>query len=202
MYPPEIWRGLLYQGYALKSIDSKDPRGEFLLYKLSEEEQLAKLEKLPRPKESNYFKNGEQVTSFAATDIDGKKIDLNALKGKIVVLNFWFVNCAPCRMEMGDLNKLVDSFKTNDDIVFAAVGLDDKSTINSFLQHTPFHYRIIDNGRWISDKFGIGAFPTHVILDPDGKVYFHTSGLAPQTVYWLKKSINELVGKKKSLNEA
>jgi hypothetical protein len=38
-------------------------------------------------------------------------------------------------------------------------------------------------------------YPTHVIVDAEGKVYFHTSGLAVNTVYWINKSIKELLAK-------
>jgi hypothetical protein len=41
----------------------------------------------------------------------------------------------------------------------------------------------------------VRLYPTHVILDTEGKVYFHTSGLAMNTIYWIKKSIKELLVK-------
>jgi peroxiredoxin len=133
--------------------------------------------------------------SFKTRDINGNKIDLKALEGKIVVLNFWFVNCSPCRMEIPDLNKMVDSFKTNNKIVFIAIALDDRSILKSFLEKTPFNYNIIDGGKFIADKYGIRSYPTHVVIDTEGKVYFHTSGLSTNTVYWLSKTIKELLSK-------
>jgi hypothetical protein len=73
------------------------------------------------------------------------------------------------------------------------VALDSKNDLEKFLKQFPFNYTIVDNGRWIADKYGIRFYPTHVIIDTEGKVYFHTSGLAPNTVYWIKKSIEELL---------
>jgi hypothetical protein len=62
----------------------------------------------------------------------------------------------------------------------------------------PFNYTIIHEGRYLSDKYGIKSYPTHVIVDTEGKVYFHTSGLATNTVFWLKKTIDEILTTGKS----
>jgi peroxiredoxin len=98
-------------------------------------------------------------------------------------------------MEIPDLNKMVDSFKTNNKIVFIAIALDDRSILKSFLEKTPFNYNIIDGGKFIADKYGVRSYPTHVVIDTEGKVYFHTSGLSTNTVYWLSKTIKELLSK-------
>jgi len=79
--------------------------------------------------------------------------------------------------------------------LFVGIALDAKNELQEFLEKTPFKYAIIDNGRFAADKFGIRFFPTHVIVDTEGKVYFHTSGLASNTVHWIKKSIEELLAK-------
>ncbi|MFL5811823.1 MAG: TlpA family protein disulfide reductase [Flavisolibacter sp.] len=193
VYPPQIWKGLLQNGYTLKMVNPQDVNTEFIIYKLPEKQWIERLEKMARPRESTVFKTGEIFHGFKTTDINGKKIDLKNLEGKIIVLNFWFINCAPCRSEIPELNKLVDSFVTNEKVIFLAVALDAKPDLNSFLKRTPFNYDIIDNGRFITEQYGIKSFPTHVIIDTEKKVYFHTMGLAPNTVFWLKKSINELL---------
>jgi len=113
-------------------------------------------------------------------------------------MNFWFINCQPCRMEIPELNALVDSFKNNSKVVFIAVGLDNKSSIMDFLKSFPFNYSIIDNGRFIADQYRIKSYPTHVVVDTERKVYFHTSGLGATTIYWIRKSIEELLKKEEN----
>ena len=46
---------------------------------------------------------------FKVKTIGGKRLTLAELQGKVVVINFWFIGCAPCISEMPALNKLVDS---------------------------------------------------------------------------------------------
>lgn len=195
-YAPSVWQALYMKGgYELKPENPNDQNTSFLLVSLSEKEKEARMERMPKPRESNYFKTGKKINLFTATDINGNKIDLNETAGKIIVINFWFTNCGPCRREIPELNKLVDSFTTNEKILFIGVALDNKDDLQRFLKQFPFNYTIIDDGRGIATQYGVKLYPTHLILDQEGKVYFHTSGLAPNTVYWIKKSINELLQK-------
>ncbi|HEY0067200.1 MAG TPA: TlpA disulfide reductase family protein [Flavisolibacter sp.] len=193
VYPMSIWQPLLMKGYTLKPENPGDENTSYWLVKMSPEQLKARLEKMPKPRESQAFTTGKKLSLFNAHDINGEKLNLRNLKGKIVVLNFWFVDCRPCRLEIPDLNELVDSFKTNDQVIFAAIALDDRTTLENFLKLTPFHYRIVDNGRFIADGYRVRSYPTHVVIDQEGKVYFHTTGLASNTVYWVRKSINELL---------
>lgn len=195
-YPASIWKALMMKGaFRLKPIDPKDAHTAFLLVQLSEEEKQKYLAHMPKPKESDFFKTGHSIKPFKTTDIQGNKINLKENAGKVTVLNFWFINCPPCRLEIPELDELALSYKDNDKIQFIAVALDDKNELETFLKAMPFHYQIIDKGQYIASQYGINSFPTHVIIDPSGKVYFHTSGLAPNTISWLKKSISELLEK-------
>lgn len=198
VYPYAIWQTLLRNGdFTMKAENPKDSATAFLLIPLTEKEKKARFERMPKPRESQNFTTGKKINLFNTSDMDGNPVDLKDVQNKIIVLNFWFINCGPCRREIPELNKLVDSFKTNEKVVFVAVALDAKDDLEKFLKQFPFQYAIVDDGRWIAEKYGIRFYPTHVIVDTEGKVYFHTSGLAPNTVYWIKKSINELLAKEK-----
>jgi thiol-disulfide isomerase/thioredoxin len=194
IYPYLVWRNLLMLGdYELQPIDKQNETTDFLLVKLTEEQKNLRMEKLPKPAETTYFKTGSEFSAFKTSDINKNKINLKEEKGKIFVLNFWFINCPPCRMEIPSLNGLVESFRGNDNVRFVAIGLDNKYNIEDFLKKLPFEYNIIENGGFLADRYGVHTFPTHVVISREGKVYFHSTGLAVNTVYWLKKSINELL---------
>ena len=151
---------------------------------------------MPKPKESEFFKTGKEISNFKATDINGNKINVKELKGKVVVLNFWFINCPPCRKEIPELNEMVNDYKDSTNIVFLGIANDYKEELQEFLKNNPFDYAIIDNGRYIAGKYNIRSFPTNVILDQSGRVYFHSSGLSTWTVTWLRKSIEDLLANK------
>lgn len=189
--PYTLWSRLLITGHYKIKADEKN-NTEFIIYRLSDEEYEKALGTMPKPPESNFFRTGSSFSHFKTTDINGNKINTKRLAGKIIVLNFWFINCPPCRMEMPELSNLSDSYKSDSSIVFLAIALDKKYDLEQFLNGTHFGYAIIDDGRFIADQYRINSYPTNVIVDQKGKVYFHSSGLSTSTVPWLKKSIMEL----------
>ena len=191
--PFAIWNQLMLTGrYKLKN--EKKENTEFIIIRISDEEFKKNLETAPKPKESNFFRTGSKFDHFKTTDISGNKINTKSLAGKIIVLNYWFIKCPPCIREMPELNHLVETYKSDSSIVFIAVALDRKDELEKFLRHTRFDYAVIDEGRFIADQNRITTFPTNVIIDQKGKIYFHSSGLAMNTAYWIKKSIEELRG--------
>jgi thiol-disulfide isomerase/thioredoxin len=177
---------------SLQDQNRKKDNTEFVIYRISDEEYEKAIETMPKPKESNFFRTGGRFSHFKTTDIDGNIINTKSLTGKIIVLNFWFIDCQPCRMEMPELSKLADTYKSDSSIVFLAIALDKKYEIEQFLKSFRFGYTIIDNGRFITDQFRINSYPTNVIVDQNGKVYFHSTGLSTSTVHWLKRSIEQL----------
>ena len=192
-YPYAIWIGLLRTGfYKLKPVNPKNPNEGMVMIRMTEEEIKRREENAPKPKESPFFNTGNTFQKFKLKDMEGRKYSLNDLKGKIVVINFWFINCAPCKAEIPQLNKLVKEFN-QDEVVFIAVALDRYSELKDFLKTTPFDYHIIDDGRYFAQGNGVKSYPTHVVLDKESKIYYHTTGLATGTGPWLKRSIQELL---------
>lgn len=121
--------------------------------------------------------------------MEDTKYRLSDLKGKVVVLNFWFINCPPCKQEIPELNKVVEDYKAKE-VLFLAVALDEYRALSDFLSETNFKYKIVDGGRWFAESHGVKSYPTHVVLDKEGKVVYHTSGLSTGTIPWLRKAID------------
>ena len=189
----EVWKNLMYSGrYAFKK--DNVAANTYLLTRVSDNLFNKMVANDPKPKESGIFKNGQNF-EINETDINGNKLRSKELKGTILVINYWFINCKPCRLEMPELNELVKEYKNNPRVKFIAIALDDKAAIKDFLKLMPFNYQIVADGRYATEKYGVRAFPTHVIVDGAGKVYFHTVSSPRQLFYWMRKSINELLKK-------
>jgi len=115
------------------------------------------------------FKKGEELSNFELSDMNGQVVKLNDLRGKVVLLNFWFINCPPCRAEMPDLNELKTEY-ANKDVEFIGITFDNKSNVEAFLKTLPFEFQIIPDARKIIQEYGIMGFPTSVVLDRKGKI--------------------------------
>jgi thiol-disulfide isomerase/thioredoxin len=157
----------------------------------TEEQRAVVVSRMPRPKESKFFTDGEKLDLFNVRDINGNKVDLKKAAGKVIVLNFWFIGCPPCRQEIPELNKLALQYANNPNVIFLAICLDQDYQIFDFLKTSPFAYHIVDRGQYYADQFKINLYPTNVVLDKEGKVRFHASGYTTGTPYWIGKTIDE-----------
>lgn len=137
--------------------------------------------------------SGKPLPELRLRDIKGNIYDANSLKGKVVVLNFWFLACKPCRQEMPELNELVSKYKGRG-VIFLGLGLDGEDAIQKFLQKTPFNYSIVPNTTELSYKtFGISSWPTHIVVDQDGIIRLVDVGNTTDNLKQLKKTLAELV---------
>ncbi len=84
--------------------------------------------------------DGNQNTppDFKVTSIDGKVFNLPDLRGKVIVLNLWFVNCPFCIEEIKLLNNLVDEYQNNKNIIFIGLATNDKAKLENFLKRKSF----------------------------------------------------------------
>ena len=135
------------------------------------------------------IKVGDKVPDFNLTDINGNPIELEALKGKVVVLNFWFINCPPCRKEIPDLNKLADEFK-DQEVVFIAVSDDDGKRLKTFFKKYPFNYTQISS-KFLAKEYGIRSFPTNIVLNKNLEVVLHKIGGRDDIYNLLKEEIQK-----------
>jgi peroxiredoxin len=129
---------------------------------------------------------------FEVKTLDGETLRLADLKGKVVVLNFWYIGCAPCQVEMPGLNKLVKEFKP-EEVVFIGFALDDESHLREFLKKIPFKYRIVAGSSSIAKQYGAPPFPTHVLINKQGLIEFTMVGGDPNRYEELRPLIQNLL---------
>lgn len=121
--------------------------------------------------------NGIAAPDFMGKTTDGKSIKLSDLKGKVVVLNFWFIACPPCRLEIKPLNEIVQQFKGKD-VVFLSVAREKENDLRLHLKSNEFLFETIADptsviGRDIYHLFG---YPTTIVIDKTGVIRYYTLG--------------------------
>ena len=106
----------------------------------------------------------------AAETID--KVDLNALEGKVVVLDFWASWCVPCRRSFPWLNSMHDKYAA-DGLVIIGVNLDNEpADAAEFLADFPASFAIhYDRDKALAEQFEVMTMPSSYIIGRDGQVF-------------------------------
>ena len=140
---------------------------------------------------------------FDVTSLDGRHFDLASLRGKVIVIEFWFTGCEPCVEEIPKLNGLVDEFE-NKGVVFIAPTWDQESVLRTFLKEHPFKFAIVPGAKDLvlnecKDSLGSVVVPTRLVIDKEGKIEFKgdggflTEGEGPKRFNDLRNAIVRLV---------
>ncbi|MDB2385436.1 redoxin domain-containing protein [Polaribacter sp.] len=149
-------------------------------------------EKRTERKISESEKIDTEAPDFSARSMSGKKFKTKDLKDKILVINFWFVNCPPCKKEIPQLNKLKNEFKGKN-VEFIAFALDEEYKIAKFIESNPFDYDIIDDATWAKERYEIEVYPTNIIVDKDGLIAYYKSGYKSDIYESMSYKINKLL---------
>lgn len=120
---------------------------------------------------------GLEPPPFSLTDLQGEKVSSGDLAGKVVVLNYWFIGCAPCIREMPALTRLERRYRERQDVVFLALSFDAPEAIRDFLAQREFTYRQLPAPRDWFHEAKITAYPTHLVVDREGVIRGALEGL-------------------------
>jgi thiol-disulfide isomerase/thioredoxin len=108
---------------------------------------------------------------FAITTIDGQRVSMDDLQGKVVVLDFWATWCAPCREAMPHIRKVARMFQ-GQPLVILSVSLDtDEQKWKDFIGKNEMTWlQCRDNGFGgpVAKLFGVTAIPHTFTIDVDG----------------------------------
>ena len=134
---------------------------------------------------------GFEMPNVTVTRLDSTTIDLTALRGKPVVINWWQTFCPPCITEIPELNELVEKYADHD-VKFLAIANNEMTDLTPFLEKHPFTYDIALADDEAVHVFGQG-YPRNVILDSDGKVAYDVHGYTPDGTDRLDAVIGSLL---------
>lgn len=128
--------------------------------------------------QTNNYNVGDVVDDFTVTDTDGVEHNLYSItaQGKYVWLDFFFVDCGPCRATAPIFNEFFDRYGCNEGDVYALsinLGNDDDAYVEWYEEQFggPFNHAPAASGDGgsapVTANFGVNAFPTYCLIGPD-----------------------------------
>lgn len=118
---------------------------------------------------------GETARDFEVEMFDGGRFRLSEeYAGNVVVVNFWYPSCAPCREEMPEFQQAWEELE-GEPVRFLGLfvprGFDNEATAREFVSDLGLTFDFAtDHGETIASAYGIEFYPTTWFVDRDGRV--------------------------------
>lgn len=115
-------------------------------------------------------------TDWVAETFDGQLLDSKNLLGRVVVLNFWYAGCAPCRAETPDLAQIATDFEARGVQVVGVNVRDTAETALAFARNLKLNYPSvmdIESGAVVQAYTGVvspSAVPTTLVMNAKGEI--------------------------------
>jgi len=111
---------------------------------------------------------------IAFTDLNGKEIDLEKMKDKVILVDFWATWCGPCIAEMPNVTAAYETYK---DKGFEVVGIsldEDKAAVGKFIADNKMPWpQFVDGKGWeneLAQRFGIRSIPATFLVGKGGRI--------------------------------
>ncbi|MET0343506.1 MAG: TlpA disulfide reductase family protein [Polyangiales bacterium] len=140
---------------------------------------------------------GTRAPEIGLKDASGKPVDLAALKGQVVLVDFWASWCTPCREELPVLEALYKKYREQG-LVIVGVGLDkDAKNVSKFLRATPLSFRIVhDADGAVADRYAPAKMPSSYLIDRKGLIRHVHAGFKAADKVVLEREIKALLAEK------
>jgi thiol-disulfide isomerase/thioredoxin len=120
---------------------------------------------------------GRPAPPLSVTDLAGQPIDLAALRGRVVLVDFWATWCGPCITELPALQELVETLQ-GEPVTLLALSTDEEvGVVAPFVEARGFTFDVA----WIGESgtkqdWAVRGIPSLFVIGPDGTVRYHHQG--------------------------
>jgi len=108
---------------------------------------------------------------FAVTTLDGQRIAMDNLAGKVVLIDFWATWCGPCREALPHVREIARKFQGQPFVVLSVSMDDDAGKWKEFVAQNEMTWLQYRDGRFtgpMAEMFGVNAIPATFSIDADG----------------------------------
>ena len=122
------------------------------------------------------IENPEPPPPFELETLDGETVELDDLRGKIVVVNFWGIWCYWCVIELPELQQLHERYAGDPNVVVLTINNDpNPDQVPAWMEENGYTFPVVLDDGYVNSGAKIDVFPTTWFLDPDGRIAFSKS---------------------------
>ena len=118
---------------------------------------------------------GEPAADFALATFDGDEFRLSEQRGSVVVVNFWYPSCPPCRDEMPAFQHVWEQYRGRNVRfvgLFVPQGFDTEESARQFVDELGLTFTFATDVRaLVAQKYNVQYFPTTYFIDRAGRVH-------------------------------
>ena len=124
----------------------------------------------------NYIRKpeiNEDIYRLELSDIEGKKVHFYEYQHEPLVVHFWATWCPTCKFEAPNIEKISDKYN----VLTIAVNSGSDDELKAYMKENSLTYKVInDTNGALAKRFNIGAYPTTLIYNGEGKLKFTEVG--------------------------
>jgi peroxiredoxin len=122
-------------------------------------------------KESGNIEVGDPAINFKLDNIEGNEVELDSLKGKVVLVNFWGTWCKPCEKEMPAIQSAYDKYNSDGFEVLAVNIQESNFAVKKYINKRNLEFPVLlDKSGAIKDKYDVYNIPSSFFIDREGRV--------------------------------
>lgn len=123
---------------------------------------------------------------------NNETVKLTELKGKVVLLDFWYRGCYPCLKAIPDLIELQEEFK--DDLIIIGINTYDvQEDVVGYIVYKKMNYSsTFKNGDKLAKMFNVKEYPTTMLYDRNGNLVKIDTGFSKASMKSLRRAIKRL----------
>lgn len=117
-----------------------------------------------------------EVIPFSFLDKTGNTVDQDVLHGKVVLFDFWFINCGPCWVKFPKLQEIYEKYSSHPDVNIYAVNRpmkrDEPDALFRTIEEKEYSFPVLRGSQEVLDALGVYKYPTVMLIDRKGLIVF------------------------------
>ncbi|MBQ6727132.1 MAG: redoxin domain-containing protein [Bacteroidales bacterium] len=149
------------------------------------------------PKEPEMLPEGTPAPLWSLPNLAGDTVSLADLKGKVVLVDFFYKSCAPCCAALPCLQSLHEKYKDKGFVMIGIDPIDDpvKAKMADFLAKRDVTYTVLFSDRELPKEYHVSGYPTLYFIDRNGNIVHTQIGFSTTLEEELEKKLVEMLGK-------